>query len=403
MDKTKNFCFYLLLAFFNHTAYGLESKSSDLTDQRIKEIENILASAPILQDLTYLQEVNKTVVQQPLIKADVSQLKIRALRLEKIYEELNKEYPENTVRKLEILQKIDLIRKDLEKIIIDKEKELKKEVKEEIKSNKEIAEKLLNQTNILAQKATDSANSTRASFDTLVTIFFTALGLAVSIGGIVTARTHKESSKAIKEADEAVRDVSKTVKSMEVVNAELTILQHIVDFKDNHTIVVRPPRIQSQMESVLIDGKDIINQLKKLEAYKTKIKYNRGNLQKELFVLNHRTSSTDFNSNLSYLYASVGILLFHLNDTKAALKYLMLSHRHDRRNNADRVHNIVTIAAKLFNDSGKTERSYYDIALKYFNYIAGDVVRIEKLKRDEDMPDDVWSMLNEDFYKDHQE
>jgi hypothetical protein len=398
MDKTKNLCFYLLLVFFNHAAYGLESKSSDSTDQRIKEIEDILASTPILQDLTYLQEINKTVVQQPLIKADVSQLKIRALRLEKIYEELNKEYPQNTVQKLELLQKIDLIKKDLEKIIVEKEKELK----EEAKNNKELAEKLLKQTNMLAQKATDSANSTRASFDTLVTIFFTALGLAVSIGGIVTARTHKESAKAIKEADEAVRDVSKTVKSMEVVNAELTILQHIVDFKDNHTIVVRPPRIQSQMESVLVDGKDIINQLKKLEEYKTKIKYNRGNLQKELFGSNHRTSSTDFHSNLSYLYSSVGILLFFLNDAKSALKYLMLSHRHDRRNNADRAHNVVAIAAKLFNDSGKTELRYYGIALKYFNYMAGDVVRIEKLKRDEHMPDDVWSMLNEDFHKHHQ-
>ena len=106
MDKTKNLCFYLLLVFFNHAAYGLESKSSDSTDQRIKEIEDILASTPILQDLTYLQEINKTVVQQPLIKADVSQLKIRALRLEKIYEELNKEYPQNTVQKLSFCKRL---------------------------------------------------------------------------------------------------------------------------------------------------------------------------------------------------------------------------------------------------------------------------------------------------------
>lgn len=393
MDVNKAIYCVFFIFIIPSLSFAKSSTAINDIENRVNHLETLIASAPILHDISYMHEVNKTVVEQANIKADVEQLKIRVLRVESIYALIDKKLPKDAIKKEEFKKEIESLKKELNKQISSEQKE----IKEKLKSNKESAEKLLSQTNILAQKAADSANSTRASFDTLTTIFFTVLSLAVSIGGLIAARTARNSSKAVKEAKEAVKDVTKNIKNVEIVNAELTILHQIVDFKDNHGFVVRPPQIRSRLQALLIDGKEILQQLKKLGMYKAEIGYDGGDLYNELFGSRLRVSSTDHHSNLSYIYSAIGVLSFHLKDFTSALKYFMLSLKHDNRGNPDRIHNVITVASALFKSAPDSKEHYYDIALRHFSIVAGDSIKLEKLKNDEDMPDDVWHKLVDDY------
>jgi len=398
MDVNKAIYCVFFIFIIPSLSFAKSSTAINDIENRVSHLETLIASAPILHDISYMHEVNKTVVEQANIKADVEQLKTRVLRVESIYAQIDKKLPKDAIKKEEFKKEefkkeIESLKKELNKQISSEQKE----INEKLKSNKDSAEKLLSQTNILAQKAADSANSTRASFDTLTTIFFTVLSLAVSIGGLIAARTARNSSKAVKEAKEAVKDVTKTIKNVEIVNAELTILHQVVDFKDNHGFVVRPPQIRSRLQALLIDGKEILQQLKKLEMYKAEIGYDGGVLYNELFGSRLRVSSTDHHSNLSYIYSAIGVLSFHLKDLTSALKYFMLSLKHDNRGNPDRIHNVITVASVLFKSAPDSKERYYDIALRHFSIVAGDSIKLEKLKSDEDMPDDVWHKLVDDY------
>ena len=349
--------------------YGdMKTQPPSAIEKRLEKVEGILKSNAFAYDINLRAKVAEVISQHKMLLRELDAIEKRLLALES--KPISTPVGDN-ISKADLDKGLEKAKKDYEALF---------------KVATDFNEKALNSLKDI--NASNDSNSKKAistanNFVIWILTFITILISLVGGGGYAIWKALTKKVNDVKDAAKVIEDTANdaedkanlNLEDMEKIKQEIRVLQDYIDFKQNFNILLKDEfKPIYKCKRLIAESEALFDRLKSLP------------------------DSEENEANKSYAASVIGVVSFMLKRYHDAYKYFELSMKHNIHERSDRYLNFASSAAKLYVESGRADKQYFNdslsIAIKWKN----EPEHLDELKQDKEILA-IWDEIEEELNK----